>query len=49
VETSGWAQRGFYLSADIEFIENFHQECSSKERLITCYHFMYINVLHDKV
>jgi hypothetical protein len=39
----------FLYVADIELIFNPHQKYFLKERLITCYPFMYINVHHVNV
>ena len=46
VETSWWAQRGFPDAADVEFIQNFLKKCFAKEKLIICYHSLYVNVPH---
>jgi hypothetical protein len=42
----GGLREDFLYIADIELNHNSHQKCFTKERLITCYHFMYINVYH---
>jgi hypothetical protein len=42
---SGLSEDFLYV-ADMKLIYNSHQKYFTKEKLITCYHFMYINV-HD--
>jgi hypothetical protein len=45
----GELSEDFLYVTDIELIYCSHQKCFTKERLTTCYHFMYINVYHVTV